>query len=56
MLVLKVGKLTIQGKGINLTQESTQEELKRALEHEPKLSEYIVSEKTAKNDTKKESN
>lgn len=54
MLVLKTGKLSIKNLGINLTQDSSQKELSRALELEPKLNVYIVESKTIKtNDTTK---
>jgi hypothetical protein len=54
-LKLNTGKLSIKNLGINLDQRSTQDELSRALELEPKLNVYIVESKTIKtNGTKKE--
>lgn len=47
-LELLKGKLTVKNLGIKLTQDSTQEELGRALELEPKLNVYIVDSKTIK--------
>ena len=40
--LIKTSKLTIVNLGINLDQDSTQEQLGRALELEPKLNSYIV--------------
>ena len=51
-LILKKHKVRIPAKGIYLTQNSTQEELKKALKHEPKLSNFIEdnTKKQAKDD------
>ena len=50
-LILKQHRVRIASKGIHLTQESSQEELKAALKHEPMLSKFITdNNKTSKND------
>ena len=47
-LELISGKLSIKNLGLVLSSSSTQEELQRALELEPKLNVYIVESKTIK--------
>lgn len=50
-LELTKGVVRIPAKGILLNKDSTQEQLKKALEHEPKLSQFIIdNKKQAKND------
>ena len=52
LTLVNTNKLSIVSLGIRLTQDSTQEELQRALLLEPSLKAYIVESKTIKKDGK----